>query len=152
MSNTERLSTQSMRRAIWLGSILVLMMLGGLAIKPANSASTLNTGSKSATTQESSDKGRQLIRVFIHEFDLYPSLVRVRPGKVLLSAENEKRTGVALIVERVSPGQAPQRAARTSVARDLKRAGQELNLGTGEYVFYEESNPKLTGRIVVEPY
>jgi hypothetical protein len=93
----------------------------------------------------------QTIRVFIHPEDLYPGIVTVRPGKVRLVAENETLTDVSLVVERVSPGQARQTVAGIRTVDPAKRDRQELTLGTGEYVFYEESRPQQQGRIIVDP-
>jgi len=81
----------------------------------------------------------QLIRVFVHDFDIYPDVVRTRPGKIQLRAENETREDIALVVERVRPGQSPEPLTRIKTVSRGKRAQEELALGVGEYVFYDAS-------------
>lgn len=93
---------------------------------------------------------RQLVRVWVHASDLYPSVVRVRPGKILIVAENETQGDVSLAVERVLAGGA--RASLTSLRTSErgKRVNREVTIDVGEYVFYSESNPALQGRLIAE--
>lgn len=93
---------------------------------------------------------RLLVRVWIHNEDLYPNVVRVRPGAIYLRAENETLGDVALAIESDRPGQAPVRLASLRTSRQEKRVSQEIQLGVGEYVFYEESRPELRGTLIVE--
>jgi hypothetical protein len=125
---------------------LAAVMTDGRASSRKETASNLQPA-----PQGQDSKRVTLVRVFIHEFDLYPDLIRVKPGKVLIRAENEKQTEVALVVEQVGPGQARQQTARVAAARHLRRADQGIALGVGEYIFYEESNPSLKGTLIVEP-
>ena len=92
------------------------------------------------------------IRVFVHPEDIYPGVAFVKPGKIGLVVENETQADVSLVVERVSPGQAPQSVTAVRTVNHGKRNRQDLTLGTGEYVFYEESRPQQRGRIVVDPH
>jgi hypothetical protein len=78
-----------------------------------------------------------------------PAVIRAEPGPVTLHAENETGGDVVLVLERVNPGRGGERAARVVTSREGKRSRQELELGAGEYVFYEESRPELTGRLIV---
>jgi len=91
------------------------------------------------------------IRVFIHPEDIYPGVVVVKPGRVRLVAENQTQTDVSLIIERVIPGQSRQGVAAVRTANHAKRKHQDVALGEGEYVFYEESRPEQRGRIIVDP-
>ena len=107
------------------------------------------------TAAAAQEKGQgeliRTIRVFIHPDDIYPSGVVVKPGKIRLTAENETLSDIALIVERVNPGQARQSVAALRTVNQGKRIRQELTLGAGEYIFYEESRPQQQGRIIVKP-
>ncbi len=94
---------------------------------------------------------RQSIRVWLHGDSLYPDLILARPGKIFLRAENQTQSDVTLVLERVVAGEAPQELTRVSTLRKGKRASQEMTLSEGEYIFYEESNPKLQGRLIIEP-
>jgi len=92
---------------------------------------------------------KSTVRIFIHPDDIYPPVVAVRPGKVIISAENNAQRNVALIVERVlDPGRA---VARVPAAAQDKRNRQEYTLGAGDYVFYEESRPLRQGKLIVDP-
>jgi hypothetical protein len=130
--------------------VLFLAMTG--VIMSSGRASSIDSAAIHTSELQGQDGNRaKLIRVFVHEFDLYPDLIRIKPGKVLIRAENEKRAEIALVIERVGPGQSRQQTARVSAARHLRRADQEITLGVGEYVFYEESQPALKGALIVEP-
>jgi hypothetical protein len=100
-------------------------------------------------TAQSQKEFKSTVRVFIHPDDIYPAIVTVRPGKVVLSAENNTIAAVNLVVESVSsPG---QRAAHISASAQDKRVRQEYTLAPGEYIFYEESRPGRYGRLLVDP-
>ena len=136
---------------ILLGATLVFVaatMMTAWSRSPGGRSSAASSGG--ASQGQGDVTPGDLVRVFVHEFDLYPDLIQRRPGRMLLRAENEKGADIALVVDRVDPGASPQRAARLHVAQNVKRAVQELTLGVGEYVFYEESTPALRGRIVVK--
>ena len=92
---------------------------------------------------------KSTVLVFIHPDDIYPRVARVRPGKVIISAENNTQKDVAVVVEpALSPGQPVGRVP--SLVPD-KRNRQEFTLAEGEYVFYEESRPKRQGRLIADP-
>lgn len=93
---------------------------------------------------------RQLVRVFVHLDDIYPSIVRVKPGNLLLRAENETLSDISVILERVLPGQSGELVTRASTTGRAKRADNRLTLGVGEYVFFEESRPEVQGKLIVE--
>jgi hypothetical protein len=90
------------------------------------------------------------VRVFVHEFDVYPSVIYLKPGEIVLRAENEKRVAISLVVEEVKAGGIRLEAARLNAAGSALRAAQNLVLEAGEYEFYEESNPTVKGRMIVE--
>ena len=90
---------------------------------------------------------KSTVRVFIHPDDIYPRVARVRPGKVIISAENNTQTNVTILVgPALSPGQAVGRL--TSPVQEKRSAG-EFTLAPGEYVFYEQSRPRRQGRLIV---
>ncbi|MDT7540600.1 MAG: hypothetical protein QOE33_504 [Acidobacteriota bacterium] len=106
--------------------------------------------------QASSDHGapayRQTLRIWVHADSVRPQVLYAEPGPVAIHAEDETGEDIALIVERVSPGRgAPQRMARVAVTHRGRRVRQELELGAGEYAFYEESRPQYKGTLTVEP-
>jgi len=82
---------------------------------------------------------------------IYPTVVHARPGRVLLRAENQTQTDVALVLERVLPGAARQRTARVNTVSKALRAEQLLTVGVGEYEFYDEAFPEAKGKLIVEP-
>lgn len=92
-----------------------------------------------------------MIRVWVHPDDIYPDVVRARAGEALLMAENERTTDISLVVERVILGHSNQAVASISASNIAKRAGTVLNLSEGQYIFYEQTRPDLTGTIVVDP-
>ncbi|MFY9607892.1 MAG: hypothetical protein WAU45_04660 [Blastocatellia bacterium] len=105
-----------------------------------------------ASTQSQPEvKYREMVRIFVHGDDIYPGFARVRPGRVLLRAENETQSDVALILERVVSGETRQSVARVATSGRGKRADNEVALDIGEYVFFEESRPEIQGRLIVEP-
>ena len=107
------------------------------------------TGGAGRKAQGGAVEFRTTLRVFIHPDDIYPRLVRVRPGKVVISAENNTQKDIAIIIEPAStPGHNLGRVA--AAVRD-KRNKHEYTLGAGEYVFYEETQPKRQGKLIVDP-
>ena len=127
-------------------AMAVVVIAGGRASSIKGSAVAL-----APEPQVPDSKRATLIRIFVHEFDLYPDLIRITPGKVLIRAENEKRAEIALVLERIGPGQSRQHTTRVSAAHHVRRADREITLGVGEYVFYEESQPALKGTLIVDP-
>ena len=123
---------------------------GGPASQPSSATREEARASGLAQVQGQVER-RRLVRIFVHADDIYPDVVRLKPGKVLLLAENETQSDVSLVVEKVNPGQPAQRTAQVRTRQLDKRNRQEMTLGAGEYVFYEESNPRVKGKIIVEP-
>jgi hypothetical protein len=126
---------------------IMLFVLGGvLLVEPGGAA---NSSSSAPALQENTRA--RLVRVWVHGDAIYPETLRIPPGKVLIRAENETQSEINLIVERVRPGQANQSVARVRAVVDQKRANQEMTLGVGEYVYYDESQPQYKGTLIVEP-
>jgi hypothetical protein len=98
---------------------------------------------------ENAYRGR--VRIFLHGDEIYPDTLRLQPGRILLSAENETQSDISLIIERVIPGQGREVVANVRTVRQAKRNEQELLLGVGEYTYYEESQPEIKGTLIVEP-
>lgn len=95
---------------------------------------------------------KQAVRVWVHADGVRPRVVHAAPGLVVLRVENETGADATLVVERVvAAHQARIGAARLVTPWLGKRAHAEVAIGAGEYVYYEESRPQLTGRLVVEP-
>lgn len=138
-------------KRIVLAVVVTFIAMTALIMSGGRVLSTDSAAIHTSGIQGQGSELPMLLRVFVHEFDLYPDLIRIKPGKVLIRAENEKRANIALVVERIGPDQSRQQTARVSAARHLRRADQEITLGVGEYVFYEESEPALKGTIIVEP-
>jgi hypothetical protein len=138
-------------KRIVLGVIILFITTTAVIMTGGRASSTDLAAIHSPEPQGEDGKPLRLVRVFIHEFDLYPNLIRIKPGRVLIRAENEKRAEIALVVQRVGPAQSLHHTARVTAARHLRRADQVIALGIGEYVFYEESRPTLKGTLIVEP-
>lgn len=117
----------------------------------AQPASTQQEQVQASASQRSDAVYRQTVRVFLHADSVRPRLIHLSPGPVTFRAENETGADAALVVERVAAGQSSHRAARVVAEREKKRGHGELELGVGEYVFYEESRPQLRGTLVVAP-
>lgn len=95
---------------------------------------------------------RQTVRIWVHPDGVRPAVVHAAPGPLSIQAENETGADVALVIERASEGQtAAHRVGRVAASRRGRRARQEMELGAGEYVFYEESRPQFTGTLIIEP-
>ena len=128
-----------------LASAAVLMTRAGSA-----SASKIPDPRSEARVYEQSGlvtDSAPIIRVWVHLDDIYPDSVKVRAGRALLMAENERTTDISLIVERVIPGQSNQAITSISASNIAKRAGTVLDLSAGKYIFYEQTRPDLTGTI-----
>lgn len=97
------------------------------------------------------DEPKQLVRVWVHGDGLYPDVVKARPGVILLKAENQTQSDIALIVERLGPNQTSQRLARLGTVNKARRVDQVFTLSEGEYVFYAESQLQYKGLLIVEP-
>lgn len=95
---------------------------------------------------------RPTYRVQVHKDSLRPDIIHASPGKVILDAGNETEGEVSLAVERVrEQGQPRLVTGKVKVRGGRKRAKQELELGAGEYLVYDEARPEIRGRIIVEP-
>ncbi len=146
-------SNTSIKRAILIGALLLLLAsVAALTRWTGIAEGVVRPSAAPLSSQGEGDtEPRQSIRVWLHGDSLYPDLILARPGKIFLRAENQTQSDVTLVLERVVAGQAPQELSRVSTLRKGKRAGQEMALSEGEYIFYEESNPKLQGRLIIEP-
>ena len=146
-------SRNILNRLLVVSVTLALVVLSAVWMKPkSESFVEPHAHAHSATSAQGQNERepRQLVRVFIHNDDIYPSVVRARPGKILLKAENQTLGDVALIVERKQPGQAPAREARLATQNQARRHQQDLTLGVGEYEFYTEARPEIRGLLIVE--
>jgi hypothetical protein len=94
---------------------------------------------------------RQLARVFAHVDGVRPEIIRVRPGRLLLQVENETQGDVSLAIERLNTGAPNTRLGKVQTSDNGKRAQLEFGLGAGEYIFYDESRPEFTGKLIVQP-
>jgi hypothetical protein len=92
----------------------------------------------------------QSLRVFVHGDDIYPLTARRRPGRLLVNAENETQSDIVVVFEKVIAGRSNQRVTSIAARVSAKRSAQEVTLGAGEYVFYEESHPDVRGELIVE--
>lgn len=135
-------SQSSARQAILIGVVLVVVVAAASFLRPAATATAPQSRSASYP---------QLVRVWLHGDAVYPPVIRARAGKILLRAENQTQSDVALVLERVLPAAARQRAARVRTASKALRADMVLALAVGEYEFYDEAFPEARGTLIVEP-
>jgi hypothetical protein len=140
-------------RLLFLSTALLIsaaagaFLLGGIS---AGSESHLETAGQAHEAQpDDAYSGR--VRIFVHGDDIYPDTLSLRPGRVLLAAENETQSDISLVVERVTSGQVKEAVAKIRTLRQGKRGQQELRLGAGHYIYYEESRPDVQGSLIVEP-
>lgn len=147
--------SKKQKKIFWPGlfaSTLVLAVLAFAHAWPKNNAASpkdlavANPGQGQAVPAVFTSR----IRIWIHGDDIRPKVIRTWPGAVLLTTENLTDGNTSLVVERVLPGQAFGLTARLPTRAGTKRTKQELILAVGEYVFYEESRPLITGRLFVE--
>jgi len=142
-----------MIRILMIGAAFVIVITTVLLVRQASSASTTPPAPASAATPRQGRpeaEYKQMIRVWVHNDGIYPSIVYATPGKIVLRAENETRSDVSLIVERVLLGQANARLTRLITQNQAKRVHEERVLGAGEYVFYDEARPEYKGTLIVE--
>lgn len=132
----------SARQAFLIGVILVVVVIAAGFLRPS---------AKATAPQDRAASYPQLIRVWMHGEAVYPPVVRARPGKILLRAENRTQSDVALVLERLLPGAARQRTARVNTVSRALRADLVLTLGTGEYEYYHEAFPEAKGKLIIEP-
>lgn len=141
----------SMIRIILLSAIFAAAATGTALMKRGGDAEpTPHAHSSLARSQQGERESGQLVRVWVHGDDLYPDVVKARPGKIFFRVENQTQSDVAIVVERVMPGQASQRLSRVATTGKARRADQHMTLGEGEYVFYAESKPEYKGLLIVE--
>lgn len=116
-----------------------------------------NGGNNSFATRSLSRKAelaasfRQSVRVWVHADRVSPDLIYARPGKLILEAENETSVDINLKFERQVSGANNQLQGVVRTTRRGKRGNLEVELGAGEYVFYDESRPSIKGRLIVDP-
>ena len=125
----------------------VVRRAGGESAKPAPA----DTKAQEAAVGAPAGLPLQVVRIWIHGDDLYPSVVRVRPGRVVLAAQNETQLDVSLVVEKVEAGNPRQSVTRLPTRSREKRNKQELVLAPGEYEFYCDGWPEVRGRLIVDP-
>lgn len=102
-----------------------------------------------ATSDATQNIYKPTIRVWVHGDSIRPSIIHTRPGVVVLRAENETRSELSLVVEKVLPGgNIP--VARIATADGGKRVRRELIVEPGEYVFYDAARPRIKGTLIVE--
>lgn len=145
----------SVATAALIALAAIVVGTAGLARVSSRASDTVNAWSvpnhTSPAQGQLAPEARQLVRVFVHGDDIYPSGVRTGPGKLLLWVENETQSDVSLVVERLVPGQNAQAIANIKAEGLGKRASHEVTVGVGEFVFYEQSRPDVQGRLIVEP-
>jgi hypothetical protein len=137
---------------IWIPIFVLIISSTFLcwAISGARVTVAAGSGSSPVNIQESALL-LQSLRVFVHPDDIYPLVERVRPGRLMLRAENRRQADVVLVLEKVVPGQANQAVTAIRARAATIRTSQEVNVGEGEYVFYEESRPEIRGTLIVKP-
>jgi hypothetical protein len=104
-----------------------------------------------SAAQGAASESRRLIRIWVHRTSIYPSFLRITPGRVNLRVENETQFDKGLVVERVLQLQPRQQLANVRVVNGEVRADKEMVLEAGDYVYYEESAPELIGHLLVAP-
>jgi hypothetical protein len=143
------------RALVFTATLLALAMATALMIRPGSArVSRLPASDNEARAYEQTGAvtdAAPILRVWVHPDDIYPDLVRTKPGRVILMAENERTTDISLVVARLIFGQSNQTVASISVSNIAKRAGNVLDLSAGTYIFYEQTRPDLTGTIIVAP-
>ena len=143
------------KRIFWPGLFVSVLVLAALSLVSAGfksrAASSKDTGLPNVTQIQSAPVFESRIRVWIHGDDIRPNVIHARPGWVQLTAQNETAIDASLVVERVLPGQPNSLVGRIPTLVGNKRATQELVLGVGQYVFYEELRPNIRGTLLVEP-
>ena len=90
-----------------------------------------------------------LMRIFVHQEDIYPNQLRVKGGPVRLCAENETLGNVSLALDVLING-VPQRVALVQTVNTGKRAEQQVYLSKGDYAYYDESRPEIRGQLIVD--
>ncbi len=91
-----------------------------------------------------------LMRIFVHQEDIYPNQLRVKAGQVRLRAENETLGNISLALDALIAGGSPQRVAVVQTVNTGKRADQQVSLSKGEYAYYDESRPDIRGQLIVD--
>lgn len=147
--NSKRIS---LIRILLVGTVIVIPLTASLLVRETGSASAYLSSTSGVSAAQSAPEAeyKQMVRVWVHNDGIYPSVVYASPGKIVLRAENETRSDVSLIVERVLPGQANAQLTRLATQNQAKRAYEERALGAGEYVFYDEARPEYKGTLIVE--
>jgi uncharacterized membrane protein len=143
-------------RRLLLITVAVLMtatattFMSGAKKSSGKASAVRSKGAAAAAPNPQATASKRLLRIFVHGPDIYPDVVQVPPGTVLLEAENQIAADITLVLQQVVEGQAPQLIATISAAQHENRARQTLTLSAGEYVFYEQSRPEVRGKLIVE--
>ncbi len=120
-----------------------------LSARTKNVASTRPESPTAITATPDQPEFKQRIRIWIHGDDIRPKVIHASPGKIVISVENETKADLSLRIERQNP--TSSRFIDTmNLPAKAKRLQHEVNLGVGEYSFYEASRPDIRGRLIVE--
>jgi hypothetical protein len=137
--------------------LLIVLLIGLVAMLATSGVMVGGKGAKeivptvAASQAQEEARHRQLVRVWVHGDGIQPSVLFARPGKIFFNVENETQSDISLAIERVTQGQANARVKALGTQRKARRVGEEMTLGPGEYVVYEETQPQYRARLIVEP-
>jgi hypothetical protein len=142
---------RSNKRAMVLSLIFFVFATGAILARRAETAGRAAGGGPGSQAGSARSGNAQLVRIFAHGEDIYPPVIYARPGKILITAENETQSDITIVLQRVGTGLGLNSVGTVSTDRKSKRARQEFTLGAGEYAFYEEAQPDFKGLLIVRP-
>jgi hypothetical protein len=131
--------------------VLTAIAIGLVSVRSKTLASLWPAKPESESpTPNTAPEFKQHLRVWIHGDDLRPRIIHAWPGKALIEIANEDRADLSLQLKRITPP-GLQLASSISVAIQSRRSQQELSLGVGEYVLYDEAHPNSRVKLLIEP-
>ena len=129
-----------------------LFIIGGVIVSTTAAGWRLWKGKAGETTAAVQKvQFMQTVRVWVHGDRVSPDLIYARPGRILLQAENQTGGDISLKFDRLEAGGNSEAQGLVRTASRGKRSSQEVTLGAGEYVFYDEARPWIKGRLIVDP-
>jgi len=142
-------SITSRKRILFLVASCCLFSLTAVLLMRQSSASVMVGKLREPSRQGTTDI-TPVLRIFVHNEDIYPPGIKITAGPVRLHVERQTLSDAVLVLDRVSPGQANLRLLSVKAQQTARRAEQRIELTPGDYIYYDEARPEIVGHLLVE--
>ena len=139
----------SRKRILFVAGCFCLFSLAAALLMRQSSASVM-AGKAGAAGRQASTDFTPMLRIFVHNEDIYPAAMKVKAGPVRVRVERQTLSDAVLVLDRISPGQANVRLLSVRAEQTARRAEQRIELEPGDYIYYDEARPEVVGHLLVE--